>query len=443
MKYRSTWILLVITAAGFLYYFLVEQPRHRRRLEGIAGAARLTDIAADSVTRLVIERPDVTVEFHRSGGSWRMTRPVSDEVDLSVLNVMLQTVTNAIIETRIETSAARLSEYGLLAPGARVMLATEDDSLRVSIGDFNMTQAACYVVRNDEEDVLLVAAGLRRYAHRTVFEYRDKKVAAFRVEDVTELALVSPSQRLDWWKTGAGSWQALAGGDTIRGERQEIEGVLRALRAMRADSLMLSGPDGARHLFARPAGTVALGGVGENGVTFVFAGDPETCWVTNGRRVARVDPAILGILSRTLHDLRDRRVVHFEAASLARVTLQAGNRTTSVVRPDGEWSFPNPGMGAIDQAAVREFLGVLESLRFRDILSEEPPAPGAHGLDAPSFVLTLFDGQGEVIDRFAAGETESGRRVRFATSRSAPLLAIVDVEPLDDLRERFEGFRTQ
>ncbi len=445
MRFRSTWILLLVSAAGLLYYFLVEQPRHRRGVERRQGETRLTDIEPRDVTRLVIEGTLVTIELVRSDDEWRMTRPVQDRVELAAVNVMLRTVLDCTIERRLNPSPSRIADYGLDRPGAVVRIATPRESLLVKVGDFNMTKSSCYVVRDDEPEVLLVPAGLRRYAHQAAFEYRDKKVVGFRVADVTQLDITSPVRRLRWSKAENGRWWAYTGRDSIRGEPDEIEGILGGLRAMRANQLLpADGPNLVR-LLSAPSGSVTAGLRGDSLAAFVFGRDSlGGCWVHDGSaRIARVESAVLGIFAKTMHDLRDRRVVHFVADSLARITMEIRGRTTSIVRSSGDWSFVNPGLGAIDQSGVRLFLQRLENFKFREIVAERLPSPGVHGLDTPPFRLTLYDRRGNVVDRFAAGVTEPIRQLRFATSRSSGHLGSVDAEPVDELQSQFEDFRLQ
>jgi len=443
MRFKPTWILLVIAVVVTGYFFIVEQPRHHREQAQNLAAGRLTSISPDAVATLTIERPDTTMRFSLTEGEWRMTAPASDIADAVSVNTLVRTVLGAEIERRVETTDD-LREFGLAQPSAVVTIgARSGDQIVLSIGDFSLTSTHCYAQRGGSGPVILVPAGVKRYAERSVFDFRDKRVARVEVDSVAAYTLQSPRGRLEWRRPAGGVWYTIAAGDTILGDPGEVEAVLREIHALRAGEILPESAELLHRLFPTRAGAIDV--VNTNGTTWraEFSSGTDSCYVTvSGRdRIVRVPAPVLHVFDEDIASMRDRRLVRFGLSKAFSITLAAEGTTTTIVKRDEDWSYANPTLGTIDQSAVVSFITLLQNFRFRQILAGLPPAHDRFDIDRAPFHLIVSGADGRAIDEFMAGGNIEQGNIRYAFSRSLDRWGIVDEELLDKLAARFEGFR--
>ena len=447
MNIRTTLILLVIALAGVAYFFFVEQPRHERALQGEIEDTRLTLIDAADVIGLTIERPDVTFEFGRLDDGWIMTSPMEDLADPAAVNTLLATAAGAEIERRIAADEGDVAHYGLSPPEATLLLSTNDDAdaLVLHLGALTLRKEFCYAQLAGEDEVILLPAGLRRYALRTLFEFRDKRIARFAVEDVTRMIITSSERSLAWHRTGGDSWVTYQSGDTIPGDATKVEAILRELRGLRAEEILPDNPDDLRNRFPDPRTitiTVAPDLIDQ---VFIFGEQQPTgvyVRMADRERVALVESTVLYAFNRTYEDLRDRAVLHFDLAAIRRMTFQSPDLTTTLIKPGSEWAFVNPVLGEVDQRTAVMVLTNLLALKFTEILEERGP-DGDYGLDPPAMVLELYDDDDTLVDRLVAGPALTEKRVRYATSASTGYVGTIEVELLEQISGALENIKVE
>jgi hypothetical protein len=441
MRFKSTIALFVVAAAGLAYFFWFEQPSHRRRTARMESERRVTMASPRSVFALEIERPGLTMKFSRSGSEWRLTEPVRDRADEGLVNTLIHTAVNAEISERFPAESARLSDYGLAQGSVAVRLSDSLQArvLAIAIGDFSLTKTDCYVRKEESDEVLLVPAGLRRYALRGLFAYRDKRVTDFDVDAVTALRIDSKHHRMEWQKSAGAQWLLPQRGDTIRGDRVALDTILREMRALRATEILDDDETNRTRYFRDRRGSLVITSPDAR-IELVFsARDSDRCYVRVEAR-GRIDvvaASTLDMFDRSLDDLRDRHLLHFELESLAKMVLDTETSSVSIVKIGDEWSFANPTFGEIDQADVTRFLAVLQDVKYREIVDDRVREAHNTGLDPAARRIALLDAENRVIDEARTGPVDPIRRVRYATSLSSRLLGVVDAESLQALDSLF------
>jgi hypothetical protein len=112
--------------------------------------------------------------------------------------------------------------------------------------------------------------------------------------------------------------------------------------------------------------------------------------------VALVDAKVVGELSRSVDELRDRRLMNVEVRDIKRVRLQAGGQTAVLERKsDTEWRMLEPTKGSAAGGKVDDLLYTLRALRWKEIVAPDAAKdPARFGLDAPTMEVALFRGDG-------------------------------------------------
>ena len=88
-----------------------------------------------------------------------------------------------------------------------------------------------------------------------------------------------------------------------------------------------------------------------------------TVWNRAAVSEGRLAGAALDVFERSLHDLRDRRVLYFDRDVLRKVSLDTETLSISIIKTGDDWSFVNPSFGEIDIALVSTLLGSLEAMK--------------------------------------------------------------------------------
>jgi hypothetical protein len=314
--------------------------------------------------------------------------------------------------------------------------------VRLLVGDFSLTKSHCYAGPEGSDAVFLAPAGIRRYALRSIFEFRDKRITDVQVARLERIAVESPTTRVDWRKTRSREWMTVENGDTILGDSTAVEAIARTLRGLRAKNMLLAPRDDASEYFTEPRGTVTMW-TGDAAPVKVEFGNLKNsrCYVANSSdaRVALVDTTVLRIFRQTVEDFRDKRLLRFAADRTALITVINADRTTTIAQTEGRWRYSNPEFGAIDQNRARRFVGMLRSLEFDVVIEERLSSRRAFGFDDPYLELAVFDANGTAIDRLLVGMNVNGATDRYVTSASSGSLATLSASALDALLRDFDN----
>ena len=447
MRFKTTLALLVIAAAAAAFFFLVEQPRHMREVEREEREQRLTTVIPDDVHRVIISRPDVTIEFERAQDRWVMSRPTVDRAADPSVNTLIHTTLGATITRRFPIGNSDLADYGLVKPAAVIRFMRESglQIFVIRIGDFSLRKTHCYALLDGVSDVLLLPAGLRRYAVRDLFEFRDRRVFDLPVEDVIRVGITTGSRSLAWERDGTASWFTVQDGDTIRGDKTEVETIVRELRGLRANNILFG--EEAAAGFAATSGTISLILRPDSSKITVTFSDKNNnrCYVTttDNDRVVLIEPEILHIFEKTVEDLRDRRLLSFDGERVFKLTVETPEKTLTILKTGSEWSFANPEFGVPHQEASRGLLSRIGNLKFSRAIKERLSSPRGFGFDKPSFRLTIFDVEGHVIDRLFVGEPFGDGTLRYATSLSTRMLAGMDAAAITGIGDDLQNLGTE
>jgi hypothetical protein len=132
--------------------------------------------------------------------------------------------------------------------------------------------------------------------------------------------------------------------------------------------------------------------------------------VVGEEAVYTVPTSRLNALDKSFDDLREKRILDFDAASVQRFTASWPDGRVTLARTEGEWRLELPVAGEADPETIQELLSSLSFLRAASF-ADEPLPDDLTGLDVPAFAIELelapaAEGQGE-----GAGES---RRVVLA-----------------------------
>jgi hypothetical protein len=170
----------------------------------------------------------------------------------------------------------------------------------------------------------------------------------------------------------------------------------------------------------------------------------------NSYALVEGDPKVYAIpthsvraLTRTLDDLRDKRIANFDRTSIDRITAAWPGRRVVLVRAEEEWRMEEPIVGRADQRTVGDLLTDLSFLRATGFVDDPPPDAEA-GLERAAFAVTLEgapenEGDSPVSLGVAIGETIDG--VSRLVRGGQPSLYRIPAERIEDFPRELIAYR--
>jgi hypothetical protein len=451
MTYRMRTLLgaalgLVLVAGLGAYAFLgVFVADGREQRDQVLGRL-LFGFERDQVQRLVLESPGERGVVERGqaadGPAWLLREPAEDEADGIEVEGVLSTLQLLDAVRRIPAGeAGPAASYGLEKPRLRwEVTLTDGRRLGLKVGKLNPLGQLLYAQVEGSDEVLALPGQSEAALERTPFDLRRKDLVRFEPDQVERLSLEGGEARLELSRR-EGRWVLQAPVED-RADERAVGKVLQGLLALRATGFPGAGlPDSALGL-DRPAAKVVVEGATPGVRLEVWLG-LGTLKSNSGKLFARrVDPPgpavevglhVLPLFQRKVMELRDRRLLEFDPAAVARIRATSEGQIVVLERhargPDRGWDLVAPLAAPARRLKVQALLGALGELEATRMLA--PGSEAEHGLDAPLRSLALLDAQGVELASLRVGRTTGEGVAVRGSARPEPCL--VDPRSLDAL----------
>jgi hypothetical protein len=435
MRSRGTLILAIITAALAAWYFFVQKPRTESERERTEASRSLASFGMDDVTRIEIERRGEVLALEIRATHWHMTRPFDDLAEPGSVGRLLKAIVTASIARNLGPQDD-LERFGLEPPACVITLGNEAGALlRLEVGGYTVDHGSAYARRDG--DVLLIPTGVRRYALESTEDFRNRRVLNFDLSVVTAYTLEEGDRSMRWVRHG-GRWVTVADGDSIRGDTEDVEAVLRRLRGLRAWGF--PDPRRAARFFPGPGWSVTVEKSGGNPPVTLHAAPADSGWiytrVDGESRYVMVDSTARKVFAADVESLRDRHLLHFDPQACAGLSISTPDTSVTLTREGGAWSQPNPAFPAPDPERVATLVAGLLRLRFASVLG---PATDPWPADETRFEVVVDDERGNLLDEFRCRRNPSGGYEVMGTSLG--LRARVDGEEMERLEHLIRRLR--
>ena len=123
---------------------------------------------------------------------------------------------------------------------------------------------------------------------------------------------------------------------------------------------------------------------------------------TGQQTVFSISKEVVDKLFRSLHDLRNKKILRFESAEVNKVLIQTSENLFELKKNGPQWSLEKPEKIKTDHIG-NDLIWMLKGLEFSSIIT--PPLPAnLSGLDSPSFTLRIFKNNEEEIATLKVGK---------------------------------------
>ncbi|MDR1902309.1 MAG: DUF4340 domain-containing protein [Treponema sp.] len=189
-------IVLLLLAGGYTIVRHVKKTSPSASQTNFPESIKLTSLEQDNVTR--IEVPESALLLEKGEDGWAVSG-ASFAIDQSSIQSILWGLCNIYAERIVEEAPESLTDYGLDAPRAHIVLTTKDgEKVELYAGNKSPSLSSMYVMKAGDPNVYLVSSYSGERIGVTLAGIRDKKLfPAYENTDVARFRLQKGDSRIE------------------------------------------------------------------------------------------------------------------------------------------------------------------------------------------------------------------------------------------------------
>jgi hypothetical protein len=164
---------------------------------------------------------------------------------------------------------------------------------------------------------------------------------------------------------------------------------------------------------------------------------PTGSWVYAKRgdspAILMLPASLKGDLEKTPMDLRDKRLIAFEATEVKSIRLVWPDVTIVLEKEGDNWKLREPHTADAESGKVLDVLHTVSRLRFKDIATGKPGDLTRYGLAKPQVEVIVRKTDGTDLPAIELGKTDKDTNVLFARVKNSPTVYVLDPRSLDEL----------
>ncbi len=397
MKFKGTFWLIAVFAGIALYYYLVDVPAEKKRIEAKDRSERILLFEPADVETFHLVKKGQTIQLKRKDAdSWEMLQPVKDKADARTISSFLLSLKGARFVRPVDEDAQDLSIYGLEDPYLKIMLQLKDKTEKsLLLGGDNPINDTTYVKRGDDNKVLLFSAD-KKILDKSVFDLRSKMVLDFNSEDINKVKLQNEGASFELVKNGdrwdiVGDIKARAGDDEVRRLLNLVKsGKVQEFADEAPETLSEYGLEPPRIQLTLEAGKeskplhLLVGHKRETQGYYGKIGDAQNVVVLGG--------GLVDILSQKPVDFLNKGLLDFKEDQVAELHLRTQEEKIELMRDKedtSKWRITHPSPSPADAATVNSLLFDLKDAKVEEFVKSDIKDPELYGLETPQKSLTV------------------------------------------------------
>ena len=418
MKWKTTLVLLIVTAGVFAYLILVERNRSNTA-DAAREAQNVVNLTREKINGIVIQNGDDKIDLRRKDDKWRLETPIQDQADASVVNNLLAEVENwqkeaTISVKEMEADKSKLADFGLASPKLRLKLSGENAPPEIWFGKDGALEGRMYVRFANSKETFLVSQSVKKAIEKKPEDFRDRKLTDLIMAQVVRAVLKTPAGEMELQKTGD-HWD-IAKPLRTRADDQKISDLTAQITTARIQQFVAD-DKGDLHPYglAEPRGSITLftqdDKPGAQGQTLQIGGVPEKekdqVYVRFSPRgfVYTLPKKIEELLNNKPDDVRDRHLVRIDTKILDRVTIDApGKGKTVLGRKDENWMIASRNNAPANSTEARHLIEAIQNERVTKFVEDVASNLPKYGLDKPQLTVTFSSFASENTAETKAGE---------------------------------------
>ncbi|MBE3124407.1 MAG: DUF4340 domain-containing protein [Acidobacteria bacterium] len=404
MKFKTTLVLLAVFT-GLLAIVLLFDTRSENKIAAEEKANTLISLASGDIRKASLVRDGETLTFERNeAGPWRLTSPLQAAADDTEVGSFIDSLASLRIERVVEKEAKDLAAYEIPKMEVSLWVKGQDAPVRLLVGMENPLDKTLFAKREDDPRVVLLASTLKTTLDKKIFDFRQKDVFKFNVDDVKAVRVRAKS--LAWQAQREEAGWSLKAPVAALAAKGKVESLLDSISGLRAKAFVTEAKTAeALKKFGldKPEYEVVLSLPASNQeIVFSLHQEGEAFYATTSlsTKVIAFEGALLADLDRKVDGMRESKVADFYSWEADKVALKSdGLDLTAVKEKVGEeekWLLDPATREEADRTKVEDFIRKLEGLEAAAFIDDPGPL-SAYGLDGGTEVrIRTKDAQGKV-----------------------------------------------
>jgi len=405
MRFRTTIILALVLAGLGAYLYFVE-------LERVAEEAKkktLFEFKTEDATGITLTYPDRKIVVKLSDGKWRLTEPVQDLADESIVTNLLNAIAECEIKKTLEDVPTDLAPFGLDKPSAEVQVTLKDRELPViKVGKTSPVGFSTYIQRADDPKVYLTSSAFHTGTDKQLKDVRDKQILSFDDNAIRKITVHGPDRDILLKKSESG-W-SLEQPTAHAADAATVRSFLSTLRSMRAtDFAAEQASDLSQYGLDNPRLAITVTPDKEDEQKQILVGkenDKKDIYLKVASRptVYVASNWVYRDLNKTVNDFRDKTVIAFDKDAATKLEIQRsdGERFVLSRSENKPWTLEGSET-APDEPAVTRFLNDLKDIKAHEIASDKPEDLAQYGLASPLLSVTVRGKEGALLGAIRIG----------------------------------------
>lgn len=394
---KPTLIVLVCAVAlGGVYYLVQWRSQKAEKAAAEPYKPAFTVPSAD-VTALTITHPDKptdqAIHLARENGTWKVTQPVETAADGSVVDTSCDNLTSARITQSEPYATDRLKAYGLDPAKISVEFQTKNGAKHtLLIGDKVFDGSSVYTIIDGAKSVSVLPDSVLTSTNKSLDDWRDHTVLHITTAQVPSFTLKNSSGDMVLAKT-KDQWTFSKPVDT-RADNDSVDGLLTAVQNAKFTNVASEKPeDLGKYGLSNPA--IDLTATDDTGKKFTLEvgkkdGNDYFARDTSRPMVFHVNSDLDTQLAKTFSDLRDKKVVHTDAANLNRIEIHDEHGTLVASKNGDTWKIESPDAQKGKNAASYKLVDPLTNVRADQVI-DHAGGDVTSKLAKPAIEITLTD----------------------------------------------------
>jgi hypothetical protein len=350
---KSTLIVLLaaVIAGAAAYYFDWKRGQKEAENAPADSTKPAFSLKADDISALTISYPadpkSQPIHFEKQNGAWQITAPLQTGADDPSLQGIIQQLASVRVAQTEPGTPDRLKVFGLDSPVLTLDFQTQNGakhSLRLGKKDF--TGVSVYAIVDNAKDVALLPESLLVSADKPLQDLRDHSVLHFVTDDVKSFGLKNSSGELaaakdhDVWKFTKPT--------TALGDGAAINALLSTVANAKTSTIVSETADGLpKYGLASPAISFSVADA-KGGIATLLVGtkEGEEYFARDAARptIFRINQDLYKTLAQNFSDMRDKKLAHFDPATITHAEIHNASGTILVTRKDEtDWTFDAAG----------------------------------------------------------------------------------------------------
>jgi hypothetical protein len=442
---KSTLIVLLVAviAGAAAYYFDWKRGQKEAENAPADSTKPAFTLKADDISALTISYPadpkSQPIHFEKQNGVWQITAPLQTSADDPSLQGILQQLASVRVAQTEPGTPDRLKVFGLDTPALTLDFQMQNGAKHtLRLGKKDFTGVSVYAIVDNAKDVALLPESLLVSADKPLQDLRDHSVLHFATDDVKSFGLKNSSGEFaaakdhDVWK--------FTKPKTALGDADAINALLSAVASARTTAIVSETAENLpKYGLASPAISFSVAQAkGEIALLLVGKKEGDEYFARDGARptIFRINQDLYKKLAEDFSDLRDKKLGHFDPATITRAEIHNASGTILATRKnESDWTLDPSAQKDEKQndkqkdaqqtkpVSLDKLFTPLQQATADEVLDRPTPAILAK-LAKPAFQATLVDKNAKTLTIEIS--QESGGLVYARTSES---LAIYKLKP--------------